>query len=96
MSDAAVSERLDEFREALSLLKRDTAKVLAERQFGGDRKKRRELGRALEACKRRSKTVDRLLDGLLILDDEVLSSEERTELDQARRFLTQLQEFDAT
>ena len=93
MAETTTHGTIEEFRDALALLKRDTAKVLAEMQIGGDRSKRRELGRALEACKRRSKPVGRLAEGLL--GEEGLTEEVRAELEQATAFLTQLQAFDA-
>lgn len=94
MSEIAVADRLAEFRDSLAQLKRDTAKVVAAMQLGGERRQRRELVRALERCKRRGKAVGRLVDGLLSLDEAALSAGERSELEQATRFLGQLQEFE--
>ena len=94
MSEPAVAGRLTEFRDALAQLKRDTAKVVAAMQLGGERRKRRELARSLEACKRRGRAAGRQVDALLL--EESLSPEERAELEQAAAFLAQLQEFSGT
>jgi hypothetical protein len=94
MSEPAIAGRLTEFRDALAQLKRDTAKVVAAMQLGGDRRKRRELARSLEACKRRGRAVSRYVDALL--PEESLSADERAELEQAASFLAQLQEFTGT
>jgi hypothetical protein len=84
--------RLSEFREALAQLKRDTARVVASMQMGGERRKRRELARALEGCKRRGRQIGRIANELLA-QAETFSREEREELEGAMRFLTQLQDF---
>ena len=94
MSEQAVAGRLSEFRDALAQLKRDTAKVVAAMQLGGERRKRRELARSLEACKRRGRVVGRQVDALLT--EESLSPDERAELERASAFLAQLQEFTGT
>jgi hypothetical protein len=83
--------RLSEFRDALAQLKRDTARIVAAMQLGGERRKRREIARALEGCKRRGRQIGRTASELL--EGETLSREERDEIEAATRFLTQLQEF---
>jgi hypothetical protein len=95
MAEPAISDNLAELRASLTQLKREAAKVVAEMQLGGDRRKRRELARALEHCKRHGKTVERLVDQLLSNETPALAEEEQTEVEQAKRFLGQLQEFQA-
>ena len=94
MIESTATGELAELRASLTAVKREAAKVLAQMQLGGDRKVRRELVRTLESAKRRGRNLQRTVDGLLALD--ALSEAERAELQQASRFLTQLQAFQSS
>ena len=72
---------------SISELKREAAKVIAGMQFGGDRRKRRDLTRRMEACRRRARALSREASVLLPhLQDET----ERAELQKQLSFLAQL------
>lgn len=91
MSGSTTTDRVDELRVSLTAVKRQVAKVVAQSQVGGDRKVRREMARSLEGAKRRGRNLQRTTEELLTLNS--LTAEERADLEQASRFLTQLQGF---
>ena len=91
MTESTTTDQIAELRASLTAVKRDVAKVVAHWQVGGDRKVRREMTRKLEGAKRRGRNLQRTTDELLALD--TLSLDERAELEQASRFLTQMQAF---
>jgi hypothetical protein len=78
---------LEALRQSIGELKREAAKVIAAMQFGGDRRKRRELTRRLESCRRRARGLSREAAALL---HSVAGEPERGELEKHLTFLDQL------
>lgn len=93
MNESTTTDEVAELRASLTAVKRQIAKVVAQSQVGGDRKVRREMARSLEGAKRRGRNLQRTAEDLLTRDS--LTLEERADLEQATRFLTQLQAFQA-
>ena len=92
MADAAAAPALDDLRQAVAALKAETAKVVAALQLGGDRRQRRELGRQLEKCQRKGRSLGPRVRELLEAA-EGLPEAEKTELALADAFLTMLQSY---
>ena len=82
---------VDALRQSLSEFKAELAKVIVGMQAGGDRKKRRDLTRRMDACKRRARTLSRQTDEVLSTLDE--SHEARPELETAVVFLGKVQDL---
>ncbi|HEX5140079.1 MAG TPA: hypothetical protein VFX19_03985 [Dehalococcoidia bacterium] len=80
---------IESLRAALTDLKREAAKVIAAMQLGGDRAKRRDLARRLATCRKRAKSLEAPAGSLLAASPE--GAPERAELEQALRFLSQMQ-----
>jgi hypothetical protein len=83
---------IESLRTALTELKRETAKVIAAMQLGGDRARRRELSKRLATCRKRAKALEAPAEALLASAGEE-SPEVRAELEQAQRFLTQMRQM---
>lgn len=82
---------LQSLRESLSAFKAELAKVIVGMQAGGDRKKRRDLTRRMDACKRRARALSRQTEEILsTLED---GHEARPELETARVFLGKVQDL---
>lgn len=82
---------LASLRQSLSAFKAELAKVIVGMQAGGDRKKRRDLTRRMDACKRRARGLSRQVEAVLTqLDTE---HEARPELETASVFLGKVQDL---
>ena len=82
---------LEALRQSLSVFKAELAKVIVGMQAGGDRKKRRDLKRRLDASKRRAKALTR--DVAVMLVELPEGHEARPELETAIVFLTKVQDL---
>ena len=82
---------LESLRHSLSAFKAELAKVIVGMQAGGDRKKRRDLTRRMDACKRRSRALSRQVDAMLLGLEE--DHEARAELETAAVFLGKVQDL---
>jgi predicted nucleic acid-binding Zn-ribbon protein len=82
---------LESLRQSLSAFKQEMAKVIVGMQVGGDRKRRRDLTRRMDASKRRAKALAREVDAVLRSLDE--THEARPELATAAMFLAKIQDL---
>jgi predicted nucleic acid-binding Zn-ribbon protein len=86
-----IETEVEALRSALTVYKQDLAKVIAGMQAGGERKQRRDLGRRLDACKRRARVLSREVDEVLAALGE--DHEARSELETAAVFLVKVQDL---
>lgn len=82
---------LESLRQSLSAFKAELAKVIVGMQAGGDRKKRRDLTRRMDACKRRAKHLTR--EAASVLESLEPEHEARAELETAVVFLGKVQDL---
>ena len=82
---------LEALRQSLSTFKAELAKVIVGMQAGGDRKKRRDLTRRMDACKRRARGLSRQVD--IVLAHLEPEHEARPELETASVFLGKVQDL---
>lgn len=80
---------LEELRDALAQLRRDSARIVARMHVGAPRKERRELERQLAACRKRGKALEPQVDALL----PAAEGEIKERLEKDAYFLTQLRTF---
>jgi hypothetical protein len=80
---------LEELRDALAQLRRDSARIVARMHIGAPRKERRELDRQLAACRKRGKALEPQVDMLL----PAAEGEIKERLEKDAYFLTQLRTF---
>jgi hypothetical protein len=80
---------LAELRDALAQLRRDSARIVAKMHVGAPRKERRELERALAACRKRGKALEPQVDALL----PAAEGEAKERLEKDAYFLSQLRTF---
>ena len=82
---------LESLRQSLSAFKAELAKVIVGMQAGGDRKKRRDLTRRMDASKRRARALSREVDA--VLTGLKAEHEARPELETASVFLGKVQDL---
>lgn len=80
---------LEELRDALAQLRRDSARIVAKMHVGAVRKERRDLERQLAACRKRGKRLEPLVDAKL----PGAKGEAKERLEKDAYFLSQLRTF---
>jgi hypothetical protein len=80
---------LEELRDALAQLRRDSARIVAKMHVGAPRRERRDLQRQLAACRKRGKALEPQVDALL----PAAEREIKERLEKDAYFLSQLRTF---